>query len=97
MITGFFLIPTSSWGSKPKRALPCDYRVVIRGIDRRTRFYKHYGQYQTTAPIVVSAAERFGLRVFYTDGMVSRILAPDGPSARAFFTYMQSLGFGKDR
>lgn len=94
MIEGFFLIPTSFWC---KGRLPVDYRVERKPIDKRTRFYRNFIKYETSAYIAVSAAERFGLRVFREDGAVTRILAPNGKAAREFFEYMQKYDFGKDR
>ena len=94
MIEGFFLIPTY-YISKGK--LPIDYHAERKPIDKRTRFYRNQNKWEVSAYIAVNAAERFGLRVFREDGAVSRILAPDAKSARAFFEYMQKFDFGKDR
>lgn len=99
MITGFFLIPTYSMIKNNKPSTPLDYRVERKKIDRRTRFYRNYIKYEVSAFIedAVSAAERFGLRVFREEGAVTRILAPDAKTARAFYEYMQKFDFGKER
>lgn len=97
MITGFFLIPTYSMAKNNKPTTPLDYRVERKNIDRRTRFYRNYIKYEVSAFIAVSAAERFGLRVFREGGAVTRILAPDAKTARAYYEYMQKFDFGKER
>ena len=91
---GFFLIPTRFWC---KGLLPIDYRVECKKIDRRTRFYRNFGKWQINPTIAVTEAERFGLRVFREEGRVTRILATDGKSARAYFEHLQKMGFGKER
>ena len=97
MITGFFLIPTYSMARNGKPTIPLDYRAELRDIDRRTRFFKNYGKWETSAYIAVSAAERLGLRVFRNDGIVTRILAPDAKTARAFFEYMKRFFRGEQQ
>lgn len=94
MITGFFLIPSTYICNGN---VPIDYRVERRDIDRRTRFYRNNIKWEVSAYIAVCAAERMGLRVFREDGAVTRILAPDAKTARAFFEYMQKHDFGKER
>lgn len=97
MITGFFLIPSRFMSKNGKPTIPLDYRVERRNIDKRTRFYRNFIKYETSAYIAVSEAERLGLRVFREDGAVTRILAPDSKSARAFFEQMQKFDFGKEQ
>ena len=94
MKTGFFLIPTSYTNKK----LPLDYRFTEHNLDKRTRFCRHNKRWEVSAYIAVSAAERFGLRVFREDGgPVTRILAPDSKTARAFYTYLQTISdFGNE-
>lgn len=94
MTEGFFLIPTTYISNG---RVPIDYRAERRYIDRRTRFYRNYIKWEVSAYISVSAAERYGLRVFRENGAVTRILAPDAKSAREFFEYMKKFDFGKER
>ena len=91
---GFFLIPQSYTSNGH---LPMDYRVKCKKIDRRTRFYRNFGKNQINPTIAVTTAERFGMRVFRGENGVTRILAPDGETARAYFEHMQKMGFGKER
>lgn len=94
MITGFFLIPTKYTGD---RKLPLDYKVERKPMDKRTRFFRINAKYNTSAYIAVSAAERLGAKVFREDGAVTRILPPDGKTARDFYNYMQkTCDFGKE-
>ena len=86
------MIPTTYIG---KGKTPIDYRVEERKVDKRTRFFRNYGKWETSAFIAVSATERMGLRVFREDGKLSRILAPDAKTARAFFEYMKKFFGGK--
>ena len=79
-----------------KGKVPIDYLVERRDIDRRTRFFRYNSKWETSAYIAVSAAERMGLRVFRDDGALTRILAPDAKTARAFFEHMKHFGFGVD-
>jgi hypothetical protein len=90
MRAGFFLIPTWSMARNGRPTIPLDYRAEIRDVDKRTRFLKNYGKWETSAFVAVSAAERLGLRVFREDGRVTRILAPDAKTARAYFAYMKN-------
>jgi hypothetical protein len=97
MIEGLFLIPMYAMTRKGKVTIPLDYSAVRKKIDRRTRFYRFNAKWKVSAFIAVNAAERFGLRVFREDGVLTRILAPDAKSARAFFEYMQkNFDFGID-
>lgn len=95
MITGLFMIPTSY--TSPTRRVPLDYRAELRAIDKRTRFYRNFNQWETSAWIFCNAAERFGLRVIREGGELVRALAPDAKSAREFLDYMQRYDFGKER
>lgn len=79
-----------------KGRVPIDYRIERRDIDRRTRFFRNHSKWETSAYIAVCEAERLGLRVFREDGALTRILAPDAKSARAFFERMKTFGFGTD-
>lgn len=88
--TAFFLIPTT-YASDGK--LPLDYQFVEQEVDRRTRFWKVNKTRETSAELVVSVAERYGLRVFWDDGRLCRILAPNGKAAKAFCGRMAALGW----
>lgn len=88
MRTALFIIPTSYIC---KGSIPIDYRVEERNVDKRTRFFRNYAKWETSAFIAVSAAERIGLRVFRNNGKLTRILAPNAKTARAYFEYMQKF------
>ena len=91
MRDAFYLIPTWSTSKNGKPITPLDYRAETRKVDKRTRFYKNFSKWETSAFVAVSAAERMGLRVFREDGKLTRILAPDAKTARAYFEYMKKF------
>lgn len=92
--TRLFVIPMSYTSNG---RIPLDYRVEDKPIDRRTRYYRNFGKWLINATIAVTTAERFGMRVFRGENGVTRILAPDGKTARAYFEHLQKMGFGKER
>ena len=85
MRTGYFLLPKRFTGN-----LPLDYRMEEREVDKRTRFYKNFAKWEVSIYVAVTAAERFGMRVFWENGKPTRILAPDGKTAKAYFDYMKN-------
>lgn len=88
MREALFMIPTTYIC---KGSIPIDYRVEERKVDKRTRFFKNYSKWEISAFVAVSAAERMGLRVFRENGKLTRILAPDAKTARAYFEYMKKF------
>ena len=93
MIDGFFLIPQRLTSN----GLPLDYRVERKPLDKRTRFYRNNNKWEISAWIAVNTANRLGLKIYDEEGAVSRILAPDAKTARAFYEHLQRFGFGKER
>lgn len=91
MREAFYLIPTQLICNGK---VPMDYRAEERKVDKRTRFTKNFGKWETSAFIAVSVAERMGLRVFRENGKLARILAPDAKTARAYFEAMKKF-FGE--
>lgn len=91
MRTAIFMMPT--WGMT--NGVPLDYKFEERNCDRRTAFYRAFANREISVYNAVRIAEELGMQVFRKDGKLTRILAPNGKTAEAFYKRMTSLGYRK--